>query len=129
MEYTIPNDITCNTSPSVNIFKTHLDNGVKKKPIYNYCGSRKRQILYARLRQLNKDLLDKNIIPSPLFFDKHIIPSPLCQCGEIEPAIHFLLFCPLYQALMRQHISTLQLPDQLTSNLLLLESDEYNYEN
>ena len=58
-------------------FKTFLKKDLQSVPTYYYCGSRKAQILHARLRtgcsSLNMDL-----------FHKNITESPLCRCGSIE---------------------------------------------
>ena len=83
----LPND-TKNAS-SVASFKHRLNRNLKPPPRYNNAGSRKGQILQARLRlecsSLNSDL-----------YRKHIVPSPSCQCGEFESAAHFLFNCPIY---------------------------------
>ena len=83
----LPND-TKNAS-SVASFKHRLNRNLKPPPKYYNVGSRKGQILQARLRlecsSLNSDL-----------YRKHIVPSPSCQCGEFESAAHFLFNCPIY---------------------------------
>ena len=83
----LPNDIK--NASSVASFKHRLNRNLKPPPRYYNAGSRKGQILQARLRlecsSLNSDL-----------YRKHIVPSPSCQCGEFESAAHFLFNCPIY---------------------------------
>ena len=71
-------------------FKTFLKKDLQSVPTYYYCGSRKAQILHARLRtgcsSLNMDL-----------FHKNITESPLCRCGSIEDTQHYFFHCRLYQ--------------------------------
>ena len=71
-------------------FKTFLKKDLQSVPTYYYCGSRKAQILHARLRtgcsSLNMDLLHKNITE-----------SPLCRCGSIEDTQHYFFHCRFYQ--------------------------------
>ena len=78
-------------SESVNSFKNSLDqHSVSKPPSYYYTGCRKAQILHTRMRT-NCSSLNLTL------FHKNITESPLCQCGSIESAEHYLLFCPMYQ--------------------------------
>ena len=71
-------------------FKTFLKKDLQSVPTYYYCGSRKVQILHARLRtgcsSLNMDL-----------FHKNITESPLCRCGSIEDTQHYFFHCRFYQ--------------------------------
>ena len=71
-------------------FKTFLKKDLQSVPTYYYCGSRKAQILHARLRtgcsSLNMDL-----------FHKNITESPLCRCGSIEDTQHYFVHCRFYQ--------------------------------
>ena len=71
-------------------FKTFLKKDHQSVPTYYYCGSRKAQILHARLRtgcsSLNMDL-----------FHKNITDSPLCRCGSIEDTQHYFFHCRFYQ--------------------------------
>ena len=71
-------------------FKTFLKKDLQSVPTYYYCGSRKAQILHARLRtgcsSLNMDL-----------FHKNITESPLCRCGSIEDTQHYFFHCRFYQ--------------------------------
>ena len=80
----LPND-----TKNVASFKHRLNRNLKPPPKYYNVGSRKGQILQARLR------LEWNSLNSHLY-RKHIVPSPSCQCGEFESAAHFLFNCPIY---------------------------------
>ena len=83
----LPNDIQ--NAPSIVSFKYKLNRNLKAPHKYYNAGSRKAQILQARLRlecsSLNSDL-----------YRKHIVPSPSFQCGGFESAAHFLLTCPIF---------------------------------
>ena len=65
-------------------FKTFLKKDLQSVPTDYYCGSRKAQILHARLRtgcsSLNMHL-----------FHKNITESPLCRCGSIEDTQHYFI--------------------------------------
>ena len=82
----LPND-TKNVS-SVASFKHRLKRNLKPPPKYYNVGSRKGQILQARLRLECSSLT--------FFYLKHIVPSPSCQCGEFGSAAHFLFNCPIF---------------------------------
>ena len=75
---------------AISSFKTFLKKDLQSVPTYYYCGSRKAQILHARLRtgcsSLNMDL-----------FHKNITEYPLCQCGSIEDTQHYFFHCRFYQ--------------------------------
>ena len=73
---------------SVASFKYKLNRNLKAPPKYYNAGSRKGQILHARLT------LECSSLKSVLYW-KHIVPSPLCQCGGFESAAHFLFTCPI----------------------------------
>ena len=81
--------MTQKNASSVASFKHRLNRNLMPPPRYYNAGSRKGQILQARLRlecsSLNSDL-----------YRKHTVPSPSCQCGEFESAAHFLFNCPIY---------------------------------
>ena len=83
----LPNDIQ--NAPSVASFKYKLNRNLTAPPKYYNAGSRKEQILQARLRlecsSLNSDL-----------YRKHIVLNPSCQCGGFESAAHFLFTCPIF---------------------------------
>ena len=71
-------------------FKIFPKKGLQSVPNYYYCGSRKAQILHARLHtgcsSLNMDL-----------FHKNITESPLCRCGSIKDTQHYFFHCRFYQ--------------------------------
>ena len=71
-------------------FKIFLNKDLQTVPTYYYSGSRKAQILHARLRtrcsSLNMDL-----------FHTNITESPLCRCGSIEDTQHYFFHCRFYQ--------------------------------
>ncbi len=77
-------------APTISSFKYRLNKDTSKSsPLFNV-GTRKDQILHARLRMscssLNYDL-----------YRKSIIDSPLCTCGAPETVSHFLISCRQYQ--------------------------------
>ena len=90
-------------APSVASFKYKLNRNLNapRPPKFYNAGSRKGQILHARLRlecsSLNSDLLRK-----------HIVPSPSCQCGGFESATHFFYTCPIFTYARQRN-----LPDNL----------------
>ena len=62
----------------------------KEKPSKRFLvGSRKPQILHARIRSENCDL-NANLNA------KNLVESPNCQCGEPETTAHYLLHCQTY---------------------------------
>ena len=95
----LPHDIR--NAPSVASFKYKLNRNLNAPPKFYNAGSRKGQILHARLRlecsSLNSDL-----------FRKHIVPSPSCQCGGFESATHFFFTCPIFTNARQRY-----LPDNL----------------
>ena len=95
----LPHDIR--NAPSVASFKYKLNRNLNAPPKFYNAGSRKGQILHARLRvecsSLNSDL-----------FRKHIVPSPSCQCGSFESATHFFFTCPIFTNARQRY-----LPDNL----------------
>ena len=95
----LPHDIR--NAPSVASFKYKLNRNLNAPPKFYNAGSRKGQILHARLRlecsSLNSDL-----------FRKHIVPSPSCQCGGFESATHFFFTCPIFTIARQRY-----LPDNL----------------
>ena len=84
---------------SVASFKYQLNRETRNRapPKYYLAGSRKGQILHARLRMqcssLNADLYRKNIIP-----------SPSCSCGGFESAYHFFYICPQLTAVREMYL-------------------------
>ena len=78
----LPEDIKKN-SPIVSSFKFRLNRNRYTPPKYFNVGSRKGQILHARLR------MECSSLNSHLF-RKNIVPSPSCICGGFESPYHFL---------------------------------------
>ena len=101
-------------SSSLTCFKQALNRNIRKPPQYYNIGCRKGQILHSRLRlgcsSLNHDL-----------YRKSIIDSPLCSCGSVETIKHFLLECPLYNALRTELLASI--PCLPTTNNLLYGHD------
>ena len=114
-----PNDIK--NAPSVGSFKYKINKNLRSPPKFYNAGTRKGQILQARLRMecssLNSDLHRKNIVPS-LF----------CRCGVFESRNNFFFNCPLYSLVGLRYLPANL--DNLTSNKLLFgcenQSDEFN---
>ena len=57
-------------------------------------------------------------------FRKNIVNSPHCTCGAIETRTHYLLNCPHYNIPRQRHIFALNLPIPLSTELLLVGSNE-----
>ena len=112
----LPNDIK--DAPSVGSFKYKINKNLRSPTKFYNAGTRKGQILQARLRMecssLNSDLHWKNIVP-----------SPFCRCGVFD---HFFFACPLYSFDRLRYLPANL--DNLTSNDLLFgcenQSDEFN---
>jgi hypothetical protein len=85
------------------------------KPFYYYTGSRRGQILHSRLRMqlssLNQHLCRKNIVD-----------SPSCICGLTESTTHYLFHCPRYTAQRQMYITSINVPINLTTEILLFGS-------
>ena len=73
-----------------------------KKSYYFNFGSRKEQIIFARLRLKCSSLKDH-------LFQKNIIDSGLCTCGKIETTAHYLLHCSNYIFIRNETIQTLSM--------------------
>ena len=117
----LPND-TKNAS-SVASFKHRLNRNLKTPPKYYNVGSRKGQILQARLRlecsSLNSDL-----------YQKHIVPSPSCQCGEFESAALSSSTAQSIQTKGKHIYQTTSEPSQLKTSYLdvkMLQSKTINH--
>ncbi len=95
-------------SPTLHSFKSQLNAKLRKPPSYYSTGDRQGQILLTRIRlgcsSLNFDL-----------FRKSIVPSSSCACGEIETANHYILSCPLYNAIRQRYLSSLPCPPILNN--------------
>jgi hypothetical protein len=57
-------------------------------------------------------------------FRKNIVNSPHCTCGAIETPTHYLFNCPHYNIPRQRHIFALNLPIPLSTELLLVGSNE-----
>ena len=108
---------------SVASFKYQLNRETRNRapPKYYSAGSRKGQILHARLRMqcssLNADLYRKNIIP-----------SPSCSCGGFESAYHFFYICPQLTAVRERYLGDV-LRNRTTHQLLCGKPEFTNDEN
>ena len=72
--------------------KTFLWKDLQSVPTYYYCGSRKAQLLHARLGTSCSSLY----IYEPLLH-KNITESPLCHVGSIEVTQHYFYHCRFFQ--------------------------------
>ena len=77
-------------SPTLSIFKNHLNSNLRAPPAYYFSGNRLDQINHTRVRTHCSGLHVNQHL-----FAKNIVPGPLCACGEIENTQHFLLDCIL----------------------------------
>ena len=80
--------------------KRFFNRNLCKKSYYFNFGSRKEEIIFARLRLRLRSLKDH-------LFQKNIIDSGLCTCGKIETTAHYLLQCPNYIFISNETIQTL----------------------
>lgn len=111
-------DTNAQNSPSVTAFKNAIRPSSSCLPKHFYHGDRKSQVLLTRLRtgcsNLNFDLSRKDIVD-----------SPLCNCGEVEDALHFFLHCNKYARIRTLLLNTISqyceptLPVILNGNTLL----------
>ena len=108
---------------SVASFKYQLNRETRNRapPKYYSAGSRKGQILHARLRMqcssLNADLYRKNTIP-----------SPSCSCCGFESAYHFFYVCPQLTAVRERYLGD-ALRNHTTHELLCGKPEFTNDEN
>ena len=113
----LPIDIR--SSPTLPVFKRRLGTNIQKPPTNYSVGTRRGQVLHARLRlecsSLNYDL-----------YRKSIIDDPSCACGEVETTKHFLLNCAIYDA--QRHSLFSNLPCPLTLNNLMYGSEHLTIE-
>ena len=98
-------------SPSIQALKYSLKSNISSKPFYYYTG----QILHSRLRMqfssLNQHLYQKNIVD-----------SPNCICGLTESTTHYLFHSPRYTAQRQMYITSINVPINLTTEILLFGS-------
>lgn len=108
-------------STSVSSFKYHLNRNGITPPKYFNAGSRKGQILHARLRMecssLNSHLYKKNIVL-----------SPSCTCGGFESTYHYLFKCQNYSRERNIHLPP-NLHNFNTKQLLFGRDDMSSTEN
>lgn len=106
----LPNNVR--ESNNVASFKNALSSlsNITKIPNYYNIGTRKGQILHARLRMRCSSLKYH-------LFTKNIESDPYCECGQIENTSHYLLECPRFSSQRQSYIYNLNIP--LTSELLL----------
>lgn len=110
-------------STSINSFKLSLDKHYNpsniKIPKYYFDGSRRGQILHARLRMRCSSLKQH-------LFLRNIETDPFCSCGKVESNMHFLLECPKFHSQRTEFFHSLHyLPDCTT---LLFGDETKSYE-
>ena len=102
-------DISIRNASSISQFKNKLNNSTIKVPSHFYCGSRRGQVLHARLRTLSSSLND-------YLFRHNLIDSPRCTCGYVrETTRHYLLECNRYTR--ARAILVNQLPNHSNINI------------
>ena len=106
---------------SLSVFKRNLREHDCVVPSYFYFGNRKEQIIHCRLRlgisDLNNDLVTR-----------HLLNDPRCVCGfESETAEHYLLTCPIYNAIRTDTLSNLP-QDCLNCDILLRGGRDFSFE-
>ena len=85
------------------------------KPFYYYTGSRLGQILHSRLR-MQYSSLNQHV------YRKNVVDSPNCICGLTESTTHYLFHCPRYTAQRQMYINSINVPINLTTEILLFGS-------
>ena len=90
------------------ISSLNIENNIP--PYYYNTGSRRGQILHARLRMRCSSLKQH-------LYLRNIEPSPLCTCGKVESCFHFLLECTHYDNLRTDMLNSIDA--QVSCNLLL----------
>ena len=92
-----------------------LKSNISSKPFYYYTGSLPGQILYSRLRMqcssLNQHLYRKNIVD-----------PPNCICVLTKSTTHYLFHCPRYTAQRQMYINSINVPINVTTEILLFGS-------
>ena len=95
----LPDDVKRYTSLS--LFKRYLASNDAVVPKYFYIGSRNAQIVHSKLRLGISDL-------NQHMYYRHLTQDQSCACGSrIESSLHYLLHCPLYDAIRPRTIYTL----------------------
>jgi hypothetical protein len=56
------------------------------------------------------------------FYRKNIVDSPNCICGLTESTTHYLFHCPRYTAQRQMYINSINVPINLTTEILLFGS-------
>jgi hypothetical protein len=102
-------------SPSIQALKYSLKSNISSKPFYYYTGSRLGQILHSRLR-MQCSSLNQHV------YRKNIVDSPNCICGLAESTTHYLFHCPRYTTQRQIYINSINVPINLTTEILLFES-------
>ena len=115
----LPNPVK--ESNTISSFKYNLSkvHGPSPVPTYYYVGTRKGQILHARLRMSCSSL-------NHHLFSRNIVNNPFCTCGEIETTSHYLVYCQNYSDLRANLENILNFP--LTYEVLLYGDTEKNFE-
>ena len=115
----LPNNIK--ESETISKFKQNLSNhyAPTNVPIYYFVGTRKGQILHARLRMACSSLKHH-------LYLKNIENDPYCSCGEIETTSHYLLHCQRYHNLRVNLENELNFP--ITYNVLLFGEADRDFE-
>ena len=99
-------------APSLQAFRTALNNNVRKTPQHYYLGNRSDCIQHARLRMHCSSLKEH-------LFTKNIVDDPMCICGSIEDTYHFFFNCPLYSNQRRILLHNLSNVPNINLHLLL----------
>ena len=115
----LPNHIK--ESNTISSFKQKLNEyyDPHQVPRHYYVGTRKGQILHARLRMACSSL-------NHHLYLKNIENNPYCSCGEIETTAHFLLHCQNYHDLRIELENSLNFP--ITLNVLLYGDIDRDFE-
>ena len=109
---------SCN---SLSVFKRNLREHDCVVPSYFHFGNRKEQIVHCRLRLGISDLNDDLVT-------RHLLNDPRCACGfERETAGHYLLACPIFNAIRVNTLANLP-QDYLNCNILLRGGNDLSYE-
>jgi hypothetical protein len=102
-------------SPSIQALKYSLKSNISTNPFYYYTGPRHGQILHSRLRMLCSSL-------NQHLYRKIFVDSPNCICGSTESTTHYLVHCLRYSAQRQMYINAINVPINLTTEILLFGS-------